>query len=186
MKAIIKSLRKIPVTTEALVLLMLLLVVAPCFSVNGADIKSRLQLSSTQFSTGDIELKAKLYYKAKRSRPVIHGANLKFYISSDTSKLLISESVTDQKGIAIYRLSSEQVVYADTSGLLEFYVEFEGLDSFKSSSKSLEIQRLQVVMEFSEEDSLRYLSILATQLKPNNIKVPVEDLDIPIFVKRTS
>ncbi len=109
---------------------------------------------------------------------------------------VVLNSMANDSTIELARLTT------DTLGIVDLYVEadyqfpltedgthyleaiYDGDEQYSSASNELEITDIDFEFSFEVEDSVKYLTVLATQKDPEGNTLPVEGLDISIGVKR--
>jgi hypothetical protein len=109
---------------------------------------------------------------------------------------VVLNSMVNDSTIELARLKT------DTLGTIELFVEadykfpvneegktyleaiYEGNDVYRNASNDIEIADVDFEFSFDIEDSVKYLTVVATQKDPDGNTIPVEELDISIGVQR--
>jgi len=120
--------------------------------------------------------------KDRKDRIPVSGALIKFYNSGNDTLLAIGEIKTDDKGIAKLEVPSSMNLLMDEEGYYNFSAQFEATESLKKQKKSLQVKDLNLIMNLSEGDSLKTVSLEAYTLDSIGGKLPVEELDLVFSV----
>lgn len=100
------------------------------------------------------------------------------------STIILAELATDTLGIARLYLEKGYKLPLNEDGIALITGNYDGDENYNSASNDLQIKDLDIVMMFDERDSVKYLAIKAKEFDSEGQKVPVEDLDVNIGVKR--
>ena len=120
--------------------------------------------------------------KDRKDRIPVSGALIKFFNSGNDTLIAIGEIKTDDKGIAKIEVPSSMNLLMDEEGYYNFTAQFDATESLKRQKKSLQVKDLNLIMNLSEGDSLKTVSLEAYTLDSLGGKLPVEELDLVFSV----
>jgi len=120
--------------------------------------------------------------KDRKDRIPVSGALIKFYNSGNDTLLFVGEINTDDKGIAKLEVPSSINLLMDDDGYYNFSAQFDATESLKKQKKSLQVKDLNLILNLSEEDSLKTVTLEAYTLDSIGGKLPVEELDLVFSV----
>ncbi len=145
-------------------------------------IRSRLSLSTTQYSGDSIELSALLRAKIDGVYQKIDNAKIEFLTIDSEDEILLGENITSTLGTAKIAISAKEIEN-DEDGYLYLIARFEGNEELKESDDEVSILKAGIVMNPVIEDSVFILKISATAPNADSI-FPLADADVSIYVKR--
>ncbi len=126
----------------------------------------------------------KITARKKRYNP-LPEVFISFYYLNDTSKVLMDNIKTNDKGEALLTLPEQFEIYKSSSGLMSFEVEFEGNDSCASARKNLSIRESDLEVSFFQKDTIKYIEIQASEPDSDNENIPLEEIEVLFYVKGT-
>ncbi|MCG8306024.1 MAG: hypothetical protein MI975_01445 [Cytophagales bacterium] len=148
--------------------------------------KERTRLKTYYFKEADGNRKISIALTAgsgKKMHGVKNGTvELTATLNDSTINLAVIE--TDTLGEAELYLASNYVLPMDEDGKCFLEVSYNGNDTYRSASRSLEIIDIDLEFEFRVEDSVKYLGVIANRINAEGEKAPVEELSIDIGVER--
>ena len=150
-----------------------------------SNYKIRYTLSTLKDVNNNRQLEVKFLAankKDRKDRIPVSGALIKFYNTGNDTLLSIGEMKTDDKGIAKIEVPSSMKLVMDEDGYFNFSAQFDATESLKKQKKSLQIKDLNLIMNLSEEDSLKTVYLEAYTLDSIGGKLPVEELDLVFSV----
>lgn len=100
------------------------------------------------------------------------------------STIILATVKSDTSGVISLYLASDYVLPMNEEGKTIIEANYEGDDIYRAASNDLEIMDLNLEISFEIEDSVKYLSILATRLDSEGNKIPMEEVSILIGVQR--
>jgi len=169
---------------------ILLIVIFTLISIcNGfaQDVKkkrARIQIEYFKDHNNSKSLVANLKVREDRYMP-FENAEINFYSTADTSKVLLSTVITDKNGEAEYFLEDDHNIYLDSTGVMTFEVEYTGNDSIQSDISDIEIKPINIKITFIKEDTAKYIAIEANEIDVENTNMPIEGLEISVNIKGT-
>lgn len=146
--------------------------------------KTRIKLEYYKDHDKTKNLIAKITAKKKRNNP-LQGVIISFYNINDTTKVLLDNIKTNDKGEALLKLSEQFEIFKDSTGLMSFEVEFEGNDSCTSARKDLNIWEADLEVSFFQKNAIKFIEIQASKPGNDNGNIPLEDIEVLFYVKGT-
>lgn len=127
-------------------------------------------------------LQTTLTYSQNRMELPLKGMEISFSAGS-TAKNLIATVVTDEKGIARYKLDDNLALPVNKEGFWEFTTDYAGNDSIEAALGELAVKNVNLEMTLSEVDSIKTINITAVTSENGKDK-PVTDETVMIYVPR--
>ena len=139
------------------------------------------------------------YYKLSSGERMISialtaGSGKKMHGVSEAEVLLtsmVNDSIinlttlkADTAGMVSLYFANDYVLPQNEDGKTIIEAIYNGSDTYRSASNDLEIMDLDLNISFEVEDSVKYLTILATTLDAKGNKNPAEEVSIDIGVQR--
>lgn len=156
----------------------------PAFAQTNSKARSRLSLEYHESPDKTKSIKASLKVKKDSYEP-LEGGVIYFYNILDTLQITLDTVKTNSKGEAKFLLEEEFSNYQDSTGILNFMVEFPGDSITKEDDADIQIKPMDLNISFLQEDSIKYIFASAKSLDPQNSTSPIQDLNISIFIKGT-
>ncbi len=175
--------------------LMILLFVPEIFihAQDGADsvsakaekISPNLKLLTTKNSDETRSLIAVFSYKDSETKQSfdIKDVTITFFVGTD-SLINLGTATTDEKGKAICSIKSNFDFPKNEEGFIHFTAEFKGNDVLEDASGEVDVKDLSISLTLEEIDSVRTVSVKVEQILANNVRVPLNEVDMQIFVGR--
>jgi hypothetical protein len=154
------------------------------FSQGAEKAATRMQIAYFHRHNQPASLIATLKIREQQYVP-FEDAEVHFYSLDDTSKILLCKVMTDSKGEAACLLDDDAKIYRDTSGLMMFEAEYHGSATTTSASKTLEARAADLKISFFQEDTAKYISVVANEMRDNGKTVPITELPIAMYIKGT-
>lgn len=152
------------------------------FSQEKTKITPSVQLQYFKDNDDNSYLKTTVTYSKNRMELPLPGMKIEFY-SGTGKKATLAETLTDEKGVAIYNLKHNSDLLADKNGLWPFSTMFGGNDTIESGSAELLIRNVKLSMALTEVDSIKTISVTAEKIE-NGKMVPVSAEKLPVYVPR--
>jgi hypothetical protein len=108
---------------------------------------------------------------------------LNFYVGVD-SLISLGSFNTDIEGKAYCKIDLKVKLPKNEEGYITFSVEFEGNQSFKSRGSEAEVIDLDLGLSLEVVDSVKTITVKAEKILANDERVPLNEVEIPIYVKR--
>lgn len=163
----------------------LIMLIAAAVDVNGQSREStRLRSYFFIHPNGDRQISVLLTAGRGRNMQNVANAPISFEIDLGDSTQFITEVLTNADGSADLYVESGYTLPMDEEGLTTFLASFAGNDTLSEASTDLEIKDVFLELKFELKDSVKILSVLATEYNGVGESVPVEGLDVNIGVQR--
>jgi hypothetical protein len=127
-------------------------------------------------------LQATLTYSMNRMEIPLPGMEVSVSVGSHSEKHLAT-ILTDEKGIARYKLDDDLTLPVNKEGFWDFSTGYIGNDTIESVSSELSVKDVDLEMVLSEIDSVKTINLTAFTSE-NGKKKPVSDETVTIFVPR--
>jgi hypothetical protein len=177
-----EAVMKIKITKVFLVLSFLTFTSIVSFSQPKSKITPSVQLQYFKDNDDKSYLKTTLTYSKNRMELPLKSMKIEFY-SGTGKKETLAESLTDEKGVAVYNLKHDSDLSADKNGLWPFSTVFSGNDTVESGSAELLIRNVKLNMTLTEVDSIKTISVTAEKFQSGRM-VPVSSEKLPVYVPR--
>ena len=146
-------------------------------------LRSRLSSSCVQMAEGKTKITAKLRARLDKVYENIKDAKVEFYSVSDTSEVLLGESVTNISGEAFLLMDDVSHLPKDEDGYYVVSVVYDGDDSYKGSDSEALFKPAKIEMSLEEVDSIKTVTITAFEVGDEE-DIPLEDFEVLIQVPR--
>ncbi len=147
-------------------------------------VKTRITLSYFVDNNNTSMVSARLSHKLNRRNVYDQGIELSLFLNEISDENLLAKEVTNKRGIAEFYLTERFQEIQDTLLNYKFYVVFNGNDSLKNKTSSLDIGKANLEMNLIEEDSIKYIEAHLTGVVDDTLR-SIENEDLKFFVQRT-
>ena len=151
-----------------------------------AQKKDRVRMKMYYYKEADGARKISIALTAgsgKRMHGVQNGT-VKINSILNDSTINLATLETDTLGQLDLYLAEDYVLPMDEDGKSTIEASYGGSDQYRSASNDIEIVDLELEFEFTIEDSVKYLKIIANSINGVGEKIPVEELSVGIGVQR--
>jgi len=137
-------------------------------------------LRFTCLSTSDdsIQLKSVVSVKHEEGNTNLFNAPVSFYSIETDGDLKIGEVKTDVYGTAILKIPSRNTYLRNDQQMLSFKAVYEGNDKYEASESEFGLKPAKLVVSFYEEDSIRYVKVVGTQLNADGTETSIGAVDV--------
>jgi len=135
-------------------------------------------------SNGDRQISLLLTAGRGRNMQNVVGASIDLEVEVGDSTMYLTELTTDADGYADLHVEAGYDFPKDDEGITSILASYAGNDTLRSTSTDLEIKDVFLELSFDIEDSVKILTIQATEFNGEGERVPVEELDIDVGVQR--
>lgn len=144
-----------------------------------------LKLLSNKYDDNSRTLTGIFSYKDTETREFfkVKGIALNFYAGVD-SIVELGSFTTNEDGMAVCKINPEIKLPKDEEGYIHFSVEFEGNDFFRASDNELDLIDLELQLSLEILDSVKTVIVKAEKILANDERVPLTEVDLPIYVQR--
>lgn len=112
----------------------------------------------------------------------LKNATVSFYASASSDQLL-GTAKTDQEGIAKLTISVNGLP-ADAGGMIKYLAKFENKGIYPGTEAEISAKPAKLSLLFSIEDSVKVLSVTATQKDNKGAEQPIPGVTVNIYVPR--
>lgn len=163
-------------------LLTVTLTIIPVISFSQEIISPYVTLQYFKNTENQRILRTILTYSENRMEVPIAGMDISFYSDAGERELL-AMAVTNEKGIAEYKLPEDMDIPSDADGYWAFSSEYEGNDTIEAGISELAVMDIDLEMTLAEIDSIKTVTLHVTTVE-NGEPVPVAGEMIIIYVPR--
>ncbi|MFN8257195.1 MAG: hypothetical protein U0W24_15985 [Bacteroidales bacterium] len=132
---------------------------------------------------GSKTLICEMNVRIEKERFKIKDLPINFSFSGADSTINLGTVKTDNKGIAVFKIGSNQNLTPDKEGFYIFKAVFDGSSAFESAEEELKVKDINISLSFTE-DSIKYININAFELI-NGEETPVEGPTVNLYVQRS-
>lgn len=118
----------------------------------------RLSVSYVKIMNGEVFFELKAISKINKKSEGIPNINLQIYNQWNDTSILLGESTTDMDGKSLFELDNLNIIKPDSTNLYNIKVFFEGNDSFKKASKSINFKNADIYAKLITKDSINYVT----------------------------
>ena len=127
-------------------------------------------------------LQTTLTYSKNRMELPLPGMEITFYTGAG-QKVLLTKSVTDNKGIARFELSNDMKPGTGTDGMWAFSSEFTGNDTIEAGTSEVTVRDMRLELALTEADSIKTVTVSAFTTEGGKEK-PVSGETVTVSVPR--
>lgn len=148
--------------------------------------KKTTRLSVDYFKDFDLveKLVATMRVREDRYEPLT-DVIINFYNINDTSRVLLESIRTNMDGKAIFIIDGKAKIVKDTSGALNFEVEYEGNTEISSSSKGISLRQANLSISFVKIDTIKSIEVTVSEQGLEGAAIPIEDINVSFYIKGT-
>jgi hypothetical protein len=145
--------------------------------------KERLRVRAvyTKIMNGPVHLDLSTSARIDRTNVDVPNIPLEIYYEVDGEEFPLGEVTTGPDGNAHYTLENLGEIRPDSTGLFILGASFDGNDSFRRASRSVEFRDAAINASLEQRDSLSYVSATLSDVALDSL---VEDALIKVQVKR--
>ena len=155
-----------------------------------AQKKERLRLSAaySKITDGPSYLDLRARARINKTNVNIANINLSVFYEVDGEEVELGELITDYEGKARYTLKGLGEIRPDSTGLYILGASFNGNDSLRRASRSVEFRDATITAGIKEVDSVSYISASLKDVKADSliadaiIKVQVQRMFKPLII----
>ena len=126
------------------------------------EVEPSLSLSYLCLSADSVQLTARLYYKADRDIIALQHAVIRFTASNEKETKDLGSAVTDSTGNAVLTVGGAGSFPANADGAVSYTAAFESSEKYVGTSETFLAKPVNLIVEFYEEDSVRYVRVTGT------------------------
>jgi len=138
----------------------------------------------TSTSDDSIQLKAVINVKHEEGAMLLANAVVKFFVLDAETEISLGEAKTDFHGAAILRIPTRNKFARNEEQLINFKASYEGSDKYTASEGEFGLKPAKLMVSFYEEDSIRYVKVIATQYNADGSETPLGPADITVSVPK--
>ncbi len=171
----------------------LLLVILDCFQIKVfsqeqkdslADINTKISLLYLNTSNDTVVLTANLFVSRDQGPFALQNAEIEFTATAGKEIKLLGETKTDDQGNAVLKVHVKSGLPCDKDGKTVYLVKFNRKGKYLSSAESITAKLAKITVNFSKEDSLRFIKVNANQFESTGEIKPVTKEKVIVYIPR--
>jgi Ni/Fe-hydrogenase subunit HybB-like protein len=184
MKKVIKKHKKSNIVSTGIIVLLMLISAPQIMAQDEGRIQTVLKLEyfhvdSAQYLTATLRAKVEGRYLPLR------GMDINFSFIQDNKEKPMGTTLTNEQGKANFPIPEEFFATKGDNGIYSFAVSFSGKDNYDKSSGSTAMKPLRMDISFFQKGQEKMIDLKAFEPGKKEEWVPVEKLDIKLYVPRT-
>jgi hypothetical protein len=149
-----------------------------------AQERARIRMDYVKKSSGDKMIALTLYAGRGKDMVYLIDQTITLSASNGNTTQVLTELTTNAEGVAQLMIENGYRFPLDDEGFTRFEASYEGNDDFRAASSELEVKELEFDIEFSEEDSVKTVSVRAYEHDSEGNEIPVDGLFMYVGVQR--
>lgn len=130
-------------------------------------------------------LKTRLsYWNGERDVPIA-GAAITYYNLFGEESRQLEVIRTDMDGVAVYKIEKGSESLASVDDIFTFRVLYKGSYQYEMSEEMREVKPLEMHLEFTEIDSVKFIVARAAESDEDGELFPLEDIDVYFYAARS-
>ena len=170
-------------------MISILMILAPALSAQednepeeAGPVGTYLNFSTLYTSNDSVELSAKLSIRRGRTFIELQNASIFFSASNGTDHVDLGKAVTDSTGTARLIVPLTPPLPSDDEKMTTYMADFNGTDKYDSSSEEFISKPAGLVVSFFEEDSVKHIRVIGTQVSGEGDIIPIAEESVYLFV----
>jgi hypothetical protein len=135
-------------------------------------------------SNDTIILNANIFDKKEKGVFAIKNAVIEFFASGDKKTRNLGQAKADEEGNAVLKLPVAKGLPQDKDGKTTYTAKFNGKDKYRPALETFTAKFARITVNFSKEDSLRFILVTATQVDRKDAIKPIQKEKIIVYVPR--
>ncbi len=149
-----------------------------------AQERSRMRMSFQKDNQGDKHLTITLYAGRGRNMVFLEDATISLTAANNDTTVHLADLTTNSEGVAKLKIEEGYRFPLDEEGFTIIDASYEGTDEYRSASTDIGIKDLNFELNFDIVDSVKTVSVRATEKDSLGNDVPVDGLYMYIGVQR--
>jgi hypothetical protein len=135
-------------------------------------------------SNDTLILNANIFDKKEQGVFAIKNAIIEFSASGDKETRNLGEAKADEEGNAILKIPAVKGLPQDKEGKTTYTAKFSGKGKFQPATESFSAKPARITVNFSKEDSLRFILVTASQFDSKGDVKPILKEKVIVYVPR--
>ena len=135
-------------------------------------------------SNDTIILTANIFDRKEQGVFAIKNAVIVFSASGDNETRDLGQARADEEGNAVLKFAIAKGLPRDKDGKTTYSAKFSGKGKFQPVTETLSAKLAKITVNFTKEDSSRFILVRATQVDPKGAEMPVLKEKIILYVPR--
>lgn len=121
--------------------------------------------------------------KDRKDRVPIYDANIEFFNVLEDEEISLGSAKTNKEGDATVTVAKDHQYLIDTEGNINLAARFEGTDALDAEDDEIAVKDIWLDLDLAEIDSVKTITVSAHALDSVGNKIPVDEVDIALFVQ---
>ncbi len=167
-------------------IMILLILASSHYAMAQDDAKIQTVLKLEYFHADSVQkLSATLRAKVEgRYRPLAN-MEINFNFSQNSKETSMGNALTNEKGNVTILIPDDIISTGGDKGIYSFDASFSGKDNYDKATANTTMKPLRLEMSFFQKDQEKMVSLKAFENGKDNEWVPVENLEVQLYVPRT-
>lgn|ERR1039457_1430800 len=148
------------------------------------DNTTKISLLYLNTSNDTIVLTANLYISKDEGPFALENAWIEFTASAGSEIKVLGKIKTDDQGNAVLKVNIKTGVPSDKDGKTVYSTKFNRTAKYLSSSENITAKPAKINVNFSKEDSLKYIKVSAKQFAINGNLAPIGKEKVIVYIPR--
>jgi hypothetical protein len=176
---------KLTAVLFALLLAFLLPATTPCMGqAEGKKERTRMKLYYAKLTDGVKKITIGITAGSGKNMHGVANAEVALNAISGDTTLELARLQTDTTGSVELFVEPGYKFPVNEEGRTYLEAVYEGSDAYRAVSNEIEFEDLDFTLSFEEEDSIKYLKVVASKRDVDGNSAPVEGLEIMVGVER--
>lgn len=169
----------------AILVASLLPITSPCLGQSeGKQERTRMKLYYAKQTDGMKKITIGITAGSGKNMHGVANAEVALNAMSGDTTLELARLQTDTTGNIELFVEAGYKFPVNEEGKTYLEAVYEGSDAYRAVSNEIEFEDLDFTLSFEEEDSIKYLKVLAAKRDIDGNSVPIEGLEITVGVER--
>jgi len=135
-------------------------------------------------SNDTIILSANIFDRKETGIFAIKNAVIEFSASGDKKTQNLGQAKANEEGNAVLKLPIAKGIPRDKDGKTTYTAKFNGKGQYQPALGTFTAKFARITVNFSKEDSLRFILVTATQIDHNGAVKPIQKEKVVVYIPR--
>jgi len=151
---------------------------------SSAGLNTKISLLYLNTSNDTIVLSANLYISKDLGPFALQNAWIEFTATAGTETKLLGKIKTDDQGNAVLKVHVSSGLPCTKEGKTIYSVKFNKTGKYLSSEESINTKLAKITVNFSKEDSSRFIKVTAKQVESTGEIKPISKEKVVVYIPR--
>jgi hypothetical protein len=149
-----------------------------------AEMNTKISLLYLNTSNDTAVLTANLYISRDQRPFALQNAGILFTATAGSETKLLGKIKTDDQGNAVLKVLVNSGIPCTNEGKTVYSAKFNGTAKYLSSNESITVKLAKITVNFSKEDSSRFIKVSAKQVESNGSLKPITKEKVIVYIPR--